>query len=92
MAVNMKRFTPLYDSNYDDVYGFVAAGEHSLGAMQDAVNEYEGTPYVRSATDTIQVQYFRWVPMGPYSDEPRSVRLIESNPGRGAFLGTVLWM
>ena len=86
----MPDIQPLYnDTLYRDEY--IARGEHSADAMIDAIRKWCGY----SDNDLVELvrietRCFRWVPMPPGSDADYSIRLETSNPGRGAWIGTLV--
>ena len=78
--------SPLVDES-GDICGFIAKGEHTAAAMQDAIRYY-GVDDYEFTGDFIETRHFRWIPQPPGSEMPYDKRLEPSKPGRGAFLAT----
>lgn len=79
---------PLVDES-GEIFAFVAKGEHTAEAMQDAIRYY-GLGDYEYAGGFIETRHFRWIPMPPDSEIPYNKRLEPSKPGRGAFLATLV--
>jgi len=86
--------TPNVQPLYNDTFcrdEYIAKGAHSAEAMIDAIRRwcgYSDNDLVELAR--IETRCFRWVPMPPGSDADYSIRLETSNPGRGAWIGTLV--
>lgn len=88
--MNKPTAIPLVDGG-GEIFAFVAKGEHTEDAMRDAVRRHCGYDE-RDPVDFvfIETRHFRWIPEPPDSGAGYDQRLERSQPGRGAFIATLV--
>jgi len=90
MTATKPDIRPLIDDGGHYI-GFLAKGNWGAGDMIDQIRWQWDDDFEFSKYCSIETKIFRWVPEPPALELPWKQRLEPSEPGRGAFLATVIW-